>query len=97
MRGSAQLPMTPVVLINDMNVMNSEAPSSAPRTGRNESERNSKKLSSQANLPRGPAARAAALTSSAPPPALAISGRAWISVYAVWTAPPMMIWNRLPA
>jgi hypothetical protein len=32
-----------------MKVMNSDAPSSAPRIGRNESERNSKKESSQAN------------------------------------------------
>ena len=64
-RGSAQLGMTPSVLISAMNVMNSDAPSSAPRMGRNESDRNSNSESSHANLPRGPFARSAALMAAA--------------------------------
>ena len=63
--GSAQFGMIFSELINAMNVMNSDAPSRAPRIGRNESDRNSKNESSQVNLPRGPWARAAALTASA--------------------------------
>ena len=81
MRGSAQFGITFSVLIRAMKVMNSEAPSNAPRIGRNESERNSKKLSSQENLPRGPLARAAALTASASTvPMRAISGSAMMSL-----------------
>ena len=57
--------MTSSVAISDMNVMNSEAPSSAPRIGRNESDRYSNRVSSQAALPRGPLARAAALIAAA--------------------------------
>ena len=79
------------------NAMMSEAPSSTPSSGRKLFERYSKKLSSQATLPRA-LARAAALTSaslvpSPPPwPMVAISGRFMMSLYAVPTAPPMMIW-----
>ena len=83
-RESAQFPMTPVVAMSDMKVMMSEAPSRAPMMGRNESERNSKKVSSHENLPRGPWERAAALTSSllrdAPESRAAMSGRAMISL-----------------
>ena len=81
-RGSAQLGMTLSVLISAMKVMNSEAPSSAPRIGRNESDRNSKNPSSQANFPRGPLARAAALIAAASsPPALPpMPGSALISL-----------------
>ncbi len=72
-----------------MKVMNRDAPSSAPRIGRNESERNSKRLSSQAFVPRGPFARSRALMSASdspsPPPAAApaapaITGSAMISL-----------------
>src|SRR6476619_3169618 len=62
--------------------MISEAPSSTPRSGRNESERYSKKLSSQAKRPR-PLARSSALTSASdcgrgvPPPV--IDGRFMMS------------------
>ena len=66
-----------------MKVMKIEAPSSAPMSGRKESERNSKKESTQAKRPRMPLARAAALISSlllaAEPvvaPASFIAGRA---------------------
>ena len=60
--------------------MISEAPSNTPSNGRKLFDRYSKKLSSQANLPRGPPARAAALTSSAVCGFLsAISGRFMIS------------------
>ena len=81
-RGSAQLGMTLSVLINAMKVMNSEAPSSAPRIGRNESDRNSKNESIPANLPRGPLARAAALiaSASAPSPPDPIPGSALMSL-----------------
>ena len=68
-RGSAQFGITFSVLISAMKVMNSEAPSNAPRIGRNESDKNSKKESIQANLPRGPLARAAALIAAASSPA----------------------------
>ncbi len=81
--GSAQLPITSSVDISDMKVMNSEAPSRAPMIGRNESERNSKKLSSHASFPRGPWDRAAALTSASDgpsPPPPSIPGRACISL-----------------
>ena len=63
-RESAQFSMIPSVAISDMKVMISDAPSRAPRIGRKESERNSKNESTQANLPRTPPARAAALISS---------------------------------
>ena len=92
---SAQLPMTPSVLIRAMKVMKIEAPSSAPISGRKESERNSKKLSTQANFPRIPPARAAALTSSLEAvfvPMLFISGSAMMFSYIDCTVPPMMIW-----
>ena len=81
-----QLPMTWSVLMRAMKVMNSEAPSSTPMIGRNESDRNSKKESTQLNRPRMPPARAAALTSasvglSSPlAPASAICGRAMMSL-----------------
>ena len=94
-RGSAQLPMMPSVPISAMKVMKIEAPSSAPMSGRKESERNSKKLSTQANFPRIPPARAAALTSSleaALAPMSFISGSAMMLSYIDCTVPPMMIW-----
>ena len=50
--GSDQFPTTLSVAMIDMKVMMSEAPSSAPSTGRNESDRNSKNVSSHADLPR---------------------------------------------
>ena len=78
--GSAQLGMTFSELISAMKVMNSEAPSRAPRIGRKESERNSKNESIQANFPRGPLARAAALIAAASPPPPLIPGRALISL-----------------
>ena len=80
--------------MSDMNVMNRDAPSSAPRMGRKESERNSKKESTHAAFPRTPPARAAALTSSSVGCFLFdISGRALISLNTVCTAPPMMTWK----
>ena len=74
--------MTSRVAISAMNVMNREAPSSAPRIGRNELDRNSKNASSHALLPRGPLARSRAFTESAssPPPMPAIAGSAMMSL-----------------
>ncbi len=88
-----------MVPMSAMKVMNSEAPSSAPRMGRKESERNSKRESSQATLPRGPLARSAALVAAATSAALAprdISGSAWMSLKTFWTPPPMTTWKRSP-
>ena len=55
-----------------MKVMNRDAPRSAPRIGRKESERNSNRVSSHAFVPRGPLARSRALMSASlspvPPP-----------------------------
>ena len=82
-RGSAQFGITFSVLMSAMKVMNSDAPSSTPMIGRKESERNSKNESSQANLPRGPFARAAALmaaASSPPPPPAETPGSALMSL-----------------
>ena len=87
-RGSAQLPITPSVDISAMNVMNSDAPRSAPRIGRNESDRNSKSESSHGLVPRGPFARSRALMSSIvspsagtdPAPAPDITGNAMMSL-----------------
>ena len=90
--GSDQFPTTLSVAMIDMKVMMSEAPSSAPSTGRNESDRNSKNVSSHADLPRGPPSRAAALISASVGWRLpCISGRALMALYTVCTAPPMMI------
>ena len=71
----------PKASITAANAMISEAPSRMPKIGRNESERYSKKLSSQATLPLV-LDRAAALTSASedPAPIFCISGRAMISL-----------------
>ncbi len=74
-----------------MKVMKKDAPSSAPRIGRNESDRNSKNESIHATLPRTPFSRSRALiasmSSSSPavaaafaPPRLDISGSALMSL-----------------
>ncbi len=63
--GAFQAGITPSVAMSAMKVMNSDAPRSAPRIGRNESDRNSNRESSQATLPRGPFARSRALMASA--------------------------------
>ena len=82
--GAFHAGMTPSVAMRAMNVMNSDAPSSAPRIGRNESERNSNRLSSQAKRPRGPLARSraliAAMSSSDAAPPLVIDGSPMMSV-----------------
>jgi hypothetical protein len=70
--GAFQSGMTSSVAMSAMNVMKKDAPSRAPRIGRNESDKNSKKESIHATLPRTPLARSFALivsmSSSAPPP-----------------------------
>ena len=62
--GAFQSGMTLRVAMSAMNVMKKDAPSSAPRIGRNESDRNSKNESIHATLPRTPFARSRALMAS---------------------------------
>ena len=83
-RAAFQFGMTPSVAISAMNVMNSEAPSRAPRIGRNESDRYSKNESSQANLAAGTLGAFRGLDRGAHrralPPPLPMAGSAMMSL-----------------
>ena len=96
---SARKSIIPTASSTEAIAMISEAPSSTPMRGRKESERYSKKLSSQDHFPRA-LERIAALTSASVcgrglPPA-AIEGRAMIWEWTPATAPPMTTWKRSP-
>lgn len=74
-----------------VNAMMSDAPSSTPRIGRNESERYSKNASNQGILPFA-LSRCCFFSSSLDTLRSAISGSLLMALYTVATSPPTMTW-----